>query len=30
MEQTLNVPGGMVWLGFPETVTRPGFVGCLN
>jgi hypothetical protein len=25
-----NVPGGKSWLGFPDTVTRPGFVGCLN
>ena len=25
-----NVPGGTVWLGWPATVTRPVFVGCLN
>src|SRR5262245_40404965 len=25
-----SVPGGIVSLGLPETVTRPGLVGCLN
>jgi hypothetical protein len=25
-----SVPGGMSSLGFPATVTRPGFDGCLN
>src|SRR5262245_15776207 len=30
LKMLANVPGGRVSLSLPDTVTRPGFVGCLN